>query len=918
MPEILPSPGQRWVSDTEPELGLGIILKAEFGKVEVFFPAANEQRLYALKASALRRVRFSEGDHIKLHDGAPLTVDSVKDAGKALVYVCGGREVNEAELSDLISFSTPAERLMAGQVDDLYAFDLRAEALRQQSRIRHSPARGFAGGRIDLIPHQISIASDVASRLTPRVLLADEVGLGKTIEACLIMHRLHLTGRANRILILLPEALVHQWFVELFRRFNLLFSIFDEERCGAIESNSSEGNPFLDSQTVLCDVMFLAGNPARAAQAVAAGWDLLIVDEAHHLEWSAAAPSPQYAVVDALAKQASGVLLLTATPQQLGPEGHFARLRLLDPDRYSSLDLFLKESEQYERTAKALERVIDGKPLRPADQKLFAEHSPRIRASCEALLAGKEEARQRLVSELIDSFGTGRVLFRNMRTALTGFPERKAILVPLSGDGEEQPMRAKVKWLVGLLKKLRDEKILLICHSREVAETLLLQVQQEINVPAGVFHEGLTLLQRDRNAAWFAEPEGARILFCSEIGSEGRNFQFAHHLALFDLPADPEVLEQRIGRLDRIGQTATIRIYVPYIKGSQSEVLAKLYQEGLDAFEQNLHGASEMAAALKPILRSADPAPLLADLDKHLASARALRAEITGRLKRGHDRLLAMASCRPERAEKIIAEIRAADSDASFEPFVIRLLDRFGVQCDDLAPRTYLLAPGHLLVDALPGLPAEGMSVTFDRARALSREDLGFLTLDHPLVRGSLDLLLGTETGNSAFGLWIDPAGEAIFLELYAVVEALAPAALHVHRFLPPTPIRIVVDHALVDRSSSSELASLPLKKGDIFRLLDRGAIRKKALPAMLEKANALAEAEMKRFVAEASQNLDSQLGGELSRLEELREINDHVLPEEIAVLRKHWTDLEAAIHAARLRVDALRLIFRTSAEPET
>ena len=104
-----------------------------------------------------------------------------------------------------------------------------------------------------------------------------------------------------------------------------------------------------------------------------------------------------------------------------------------------------------------------------------------------------------------------------------------------------------------------------------------------------LFHEGLTLMQRDRNAAFFAEADGARVLLCSEIGSEGRNFQFAHRLALFDLPANPELLEQRIGRLDRIGQSATIQIFVPYLRGTESEVLARWYHEGLNAFEKNPH-----------------------------------------------------------------------------------------------------------------------------------------------------------------------------------------------------------------------------------------------------------------------------------------------------------------------------------------
>ena len=86
------------------------------------------------------------------------------------------------------------------------------------------------------------------------MLLADEVGLGKTIEACLILHRLILTGRVQRALILVPDSLVHQWFVELLRRFNLWFHIFDEERCASIEAVEPGANPFLDDQFILCSI----------------------------------------------------------------------------------------------------------------------------------------------------------------------------------------------------------------------------------------------------------------------------------------------------------------------------------------------------------------------------------------------------------------------------------------------------------------------------------------------------------------------------------------------------------------------------------------------------------------------------------------------------------------------------------------
>jgi ATP-dependent helicase HepA len=328
-----PLPGQRWVSNNEPELGLGVVMKAQYGRLEIFFPAAGEMRQYSLSGAPLRRVRFQAADTIKTHDGRQLEVDSTEERAGMIVYFCQGLEVPEAELADTISFSKPQDRLMASQVDELRTFDLRVETLERRAQMRRSPVRGFSGGRVDLLPHQMYIAHEVAGRLLPRVLLADEVGLGKTIEAALILHRLHLTGRAERVLILVPEALVHQWFVELYRRFNLRFSIYDEARCDELETEEEGINPFSQSQLIICSTRFLAESENRAAQVLAAGWNLLIVDEAHHLEWSTQQASASYSLVEKLAAQTAGLLLLTATPQQLGPEGHYARLRLLDPNR---------------------------------------------------------------------------------------------------------------------------------------------------------------------------------------------------------------------------------------------------------------------------------------------------------------------------------------------------------------------------------------------------------------------------------------------------------------------------------------------------------------------------------------------------------------------------------------------------------
>jgi len=903
-------PGQRWVSDSEPELGLGIILQAQFGRVEILFPAAGETRQYAAESAPIRRVQFAAGDKIKTHQGETFVVDTVTEKDGLLIYQAGARALPEAELSDTISFSKPEDRLLGGQVDDMATYELRVEALHRRSAIRRSPVRGFVGARMDLIPHQMSIAQEVASRLAPRVLLADEVGLGKTIEACLILHRLNLTGRADRVLILVPDALIHQWFVELWRRFNLLFSIFDKERCESLEEHDTGANPFLDSQLVLCSVNFLESNPGRAAQVIEAGWDLLIVDEAHHLEWTPKVASPQYTLVETLSKATSAVLLLTATPQQLGAEGHFARLRLLDPDRYTDLEHFLEESSHYEHVAKAIDRLIDGKKLSKTDQKLFGDKAPGIRAHCEALNAGEESARQKLVSEILDAFGVGRVMFRNTRAALTGFPKRKAVLAPLKPTADVESVQLKIVWLVRLLKKLGNDKVLLICRTRALAEEIYERLQKEVRVKAGLFHEDLTLMQRDRNAAFFAEEDGARVLICSEIGSEGRNFQFAHHLVLFDIPENPELLEQRIGRLDRIGQTALIQIHVPYIEGDASEVLARWYHEGLNAFEKNPHGAMEIARVMADERLTISDSFEAKTLETFLVYTQELHSKTAAKLKGGHDRLLELNSSKPEQAAEMVNMVREAGADTTFEQFVVRAFDHFGVQVEDHSARSYVLRPGHLLTDAFPALPEEGTSVTFEREKALSREDLGFLTSDHPLVRSTLDLLLGSESGNSAFGVWKNSARESLFLEIYAIAECVAPAKLHVDRFLPATPIRILIDHQFADKSDDETLQSFTLEKADVFRLLDRGAVKKKLLPAMLEKAQGFAAARMQAEVAAATVTMETSLQNEIDRLENLKAVNDHVRNEEIDALKTQKGELKAAIEAAHLRLDAVRLIL--------
>jgi ATP-dependent helicase HepA len=894
--------GQRWVSDGEPELGLGVIRRSGDGRVEITFPAAGETRIYATETAPLRRVKFMAGDKIKIQSGEELTVVKVREQDGLRIYETDGGEVLEKDLSDSISFSKPEERLFSGKLDAPADFDLRGEALRRRAEMRRSPVRGLAGARMDLIPHQLFIADEVANRARPRVLLADQVGLGKTIEACLILHRLILTGRAERVLILVPEPLVHQWFVELLRRFQLSFSLFDEERCEAIEYGDPGCNPFLDSQWVLAAVDFLADDEARAAQALEAGWDVLVVDEAHHLEWSPEEVGPAYEIVRRLAETTEGLLLLTATPQQLGPEGHFARLQLLDPDRYIGLEHYREETLHYEEVADAVESLAVGGMVDERLEKIVAGRQ-RLEQRVADLIAEKPDARERLISDLLDGFGVGRVMFRNTRAKLGGFPLREPQLA-LTED--------KLKWLATLLDALGKEKILVITRTRELAEEVLETLTAATGVQGALFHEDLTLLQRDRNAAFFAEPDGARILVCSEIGSEGRNFQFARHLVLYDLPEDVDLLEQRIGRLDRIGQKGTIQVHAPYLSNSDEEIRMRWLEEGLDAFRASPPGAAEIQRELRFDLEEAIGER--EGIEELIAKTHACRKQISERLARGQDRLLERSSHRPERSAWLVSKIREWDEDAHFEEFLLRLFEFSGVNIEELGNRRYFLLPGDTTSDAFLSLPADGMTVTLDRQRALEREQENFLTWDHPMVRGALDLMLGSEAGNASFGVWDSPGEKLILLEAWVVVECVAPARLHIERFFPQTPLRILVDHQGRDHTHDSAFVWPRLRNGDAAGLMRNEKVKRVLLSTMLEQVRTLGIASSAAVVAEGMALMRAEMAAEIARLRDLAEVNNHIKPEEIAALEAREAALATVIGNARVRLDAVRLIWKAPA----
>jgi ATP-dependent helicase HepA len=916
------APGQRWVSETQTEFGLAIILKADSTIVQAFYPAVGETLTYAARNAPLRRVEFEPGDTVKDQEGNSFSVTDVREENKCLIYIdADGKELAESNLSDTMNVQRPEQRLLSGVSDEPRLWSLRQSAIRNQQEARSREVRGLIGGRVSLIPHQLYIAEEVANRQAPRVLLADEVGLGKTIEACLILHRLHLSGRARRILILVPDALVNQWFVELYRRFAMSFAIYDEERAVSIEAGE-EGeevkkdlNPFFDDQLVLCATSWLAGNPKRAAQAAAAEWDLTIVDEAHHLEWTTESSSPEYDAVEAIALKSVGLLLLTATPEQLGQQGHFARLRLLDPARFSDLEEFIKESDQYRKISDLADRLASEKALRKSDlkdlekwlgketaDKLGADDTPANRESCR--------------TSLIDLHGPGRLLFRNRRLVLDSFPGRIAHLTALSCE-PEKAFETKVDWLVELMKSRPDDKILLITHLRETVEAIEEALRERISSQATVFHEGLSLLQRDKNAAWFADEEmGARILICSEIGSEGRNFQFAHHLVLFDLPSDPGLLEQRIGRLDRIGQQEDIHIHVPIIEGSGEELKALWYHNGLGAFEHTLHGSGSIDREFREEIErlcEASAEEREEALPQLLDRTREFKKKIDEELEQGRDHLLEVSSFDRDQGQALVSQIEDLDEDTRLEYLMLKLFDHFGVTVEDLDDRSYVLLPEHLFsAEAFPGLPEEGLSVTFSREVALAREDITFLSADHPMVISAIDSFLSKDHGNSAF-FRLEKAGEQLLMvETVSVLECIAPDYLHADRFLPARPIRQIIDQRGRDRTEDFPIERIRKdgRPGPSTFLREKSKALKGAVPPLLEASSKHAEDIADEYRAEAIQSMSELYDHEIERLARLKEMGHPVRDAEIEMAKEEKEQLKKYLRDAPLKMDSVRLIL--------
>ncbi|OUR96623.1 hypothetical protein A9Q84_09770 [Halobacteriovorax marinus] len=895
--------GQRWISEAEPELGLGVLNNLSDKIISIVFSASGIERNYGVKTCPLKRVLFSEGDEIIIEGGERLIVDKVAEEEDLVFYLCGERIVSEIDLSDLMTFNKPEDKLFNGLFDPHDHFQLRHETLVHRNDYSCLNVKGLLGPRVSLIPHQLYVAKEVFNRPMPRVLLADEVGLGKTIEAGMIIHQLLVTKRANRVIIMVPDSLIFQWFIELHRKFALSFKVINQET--RLEEGS---NPFLENENILVSIGLLKGAEKARELLDLADFDMLVVDEAHHLKWSQTEVSTEYSIVEKIAAKTRGVLLLTATPEQLGLEGHFSRLKILDPDRFYSYESFIKEHESFEHFAAIVKKIEAKKDLDVDDREML-----------EMIKIDPSQNGEEIISDLLDRHGTGRIYIRNtrerMKEVFDFFPKRILFedIIELDAKTDDYNInifRSKAFWLLEKLQKLNGDKVLLICKSK--AKVLALEKfirENAVNVSTAVFHSDLTLMARDRQAAFFAEESGAQILLCTEIGSEGRNFEFASNLILFDLPSNPDYLEQRIGRLDRIGQKRDICIHLPLVDKSPEHFLFRWYHEGFKAFSESAKCGGILFRKFKDRVEAIDEN----SIDELIEETKKEYDLVSKELEEGRDVLIEKNSYKEEMALSIRSEIRKIDESRELRNYLDMVFHHLGVDSDDINHDTLFLIPtDNMLLPHFPGLTREGKTFTFNRLMALEREEFGFLTWDHPLVQGISDLIISEGLGSVTVAKRKESKSTKVFFECFYVLEAVHNQELESMKYFPPTIVRVLLDNKGEDFSAKWDKNLLDSKVEAASKEMCHKVSNfpKAGVVKVLAKASDLAKTNATTIKEEFKSNLLASLAKEEERLNYLKEINPSVKDEEINWIKMKRTELLEILSQCELRLDSFRVIL--------
>lgn len=880
--------GQRYFNPACAELGPGIVTQVDDRTITLNFAKAELEQTYAKKGSPLKRLQLRAGDTFRTREDLEFEILEVESRDGILFYLSNsGQWFNESELGEHIELLGPLDQAYLGKLGDQFHFKLRTETLRNQMWYEQLKVQGLIGPRIDLLGHQLYCADRVCSQKKVRSILGHEVGLGKTIMAGLIINRLLVTGRMKRAVIIVPDGLIHQWFFELYQKFKLTFSIVNEE------TYLDEGqNPFDESNLVICGLRFL-NNYQKAQDLLAqASFDLAVVDEAH--EWAKNIEHVELGYIKALTSKVEHLLMLTATPDQFGLEAKFSLLQLLDPLRYQDLEEFKNKSTDLEVISKILEKKLEG--LNSEEKKFI-----------ETLNFPDNFRADQMIHFLIDLHGIGRAFYQLNRQHLRDVfrPKRKRELYLL--EEKNSIFVTKAQWLLEFLKNKQKEKILLIGTYKDELDELDQFLHANFpSIKLAKFNSSQKAMERDRQAAYFQEENGAHLMLCTEEGAAGRNFQFAHHLLLWDIPENPEKLEQRIGRLDRIGQKKDVAVSVPVIAQTKEHLNYLIQDRVFNGFIEHIgHGGKFYQSHLEELQSFFAIEHQTSEQSEFLKTWRQSFLDYSREIETKVDPVVAANSIHWDKANELKNAIESVDDSLNLQAYLELVFEVFGVELEEMGGEIFLARPSHtMLIPSFPGLSGEGLRFSFDRNLTLDRPDVDFMSWEHPLTQGIMNLILSEEFGNFQIAKRVKRTNPKIYCEFYFkwMGQGIHPFYSH---FAPMNQFRVLLDKEGLDLSEKFTEEFLGPKitqveqPVDLSRLLPRATLEK-----LKKKAQACAQDQLSIRKEEIVKAMSEIFQSESERA---RRLGDDSGAENLVEMKEI---LQKKVENSRLQLEQLRIIL--------
>ena len=1009
----------------------GVVVEANHQSLRVRFDGESEPKMFSSRAGVLQRVGLG-GTVRRVSTGAIGFVHAPASTNPPRWQVIlDGKLVTVAE-ADLRPhvLHDPHTKLIEGRLGSPRQLALALTARRYELEHLTNDLVSLGESRVDIKPHQVSVVHRVITNYPHRLLLCDEVGLGKTIEAGLILKELRARGSAERVLVVAPPNLVRQWQFELKSKFNETFSILNTETVRYMQATQGvDGNPFERHDSVIVSSSWISGDK-WSKLATQVSWDMVIVDEAHHARVHRAGrrTTRLYRVVrelvspDAFSKRAA--LFLTATPMQLDSSELYSLIELLDPalfpteqhfnhhrsevpglsrlvhelslsgypipdfddedviGRVSSwLDIDTDEADRRlragrdeinrlceELSARHLlsevlirnrKKIVGGFMPRQAfrwevdlsdeERIALAEVEAYVRdgyaradrtndtsvgfvmvifqklmaSSIRALRTSLDKRRQRLESRTTSATGT-----KNLKKRIEHFEERldddehvSDLLQELAAaDADEAselkrlvelldavPVDSKAETLVAQLTKLRelepDAKVLLFTEFRETQEYLRERLT-EIGWSVHLFHGQMKPEAKDASVDAFRETSDASILLSTEAGGEGRNFQFCHLLVNYDLPWNPMRVEQRIGRVDRIGQAHTVQVFNFWVKGTIEERVLDVLERRINVFEDTVGG-------LDPILGDAER-----DLAKILRLGGDERERALIRFEKQMERKIAQAREAEEKLRDFIMETKSYSHEiaqllmeqaapigpADLERFVIRLLADVKTYLNEQPDGTFEIMFHEPFLSEYPQHCKDQLRKRTVALRPDVKPDsqhVEYMALGHPVVDDLIGRVTSPDYPGSATAIEIEATESLPATTGWFIVHELGVPALKEVRELWPT---FVHADGTVDRNLGRALL---LRAGRFpkDRAISADDVPGDTLDGALQAAEDAGFAHLTELESAAQADTAKRIERERLKLIAYFDYRDQAAGDRLASSRKTLSGLEASDSAEQRKI---------------